>query len=311
MDCVLTLIAPEAGQLSPDMVNTARAALRSRHAETGRPEWLAKEEACDILFSAIDPSLADAAVRHVLQGYQLDCISQRTEHRRKMLLVADMDSTIITGETLDDLAAFAGVQDRITAITAKAMRGELDFEAALEERVAMLRGLPVSTLEQTWQAITLTPGARTLVQTMRAHGAYCLLASGGFTFFTERVARTCGFDEHQGNTLDLDGQALAGTVAYPILNQGTKLRLLMERAGARHIPLSATAAIGDGANDIPMLKAAGLGIAWRAKPLVHNSTAFRLDYCDLTGLLYAQGYRKDQIQENSNPGCEATLTDIA
>lgn len=311
MNCVLTLIAPKAGQLTSGMVDTARAALRSRYAETGRPEWLAEDEACDIPFADIEPSLADAAVRHALQDCGIDIISQCTEHRRKKLLVADMDSTIITGETLDELSGFAGLKEKIATITEKAMSGELDFETALRDRVAMLHGLPASTLEQTWQTITLTPGACALVQTMRANGAYCLLASGGFTFFTERVARTCGFDEHQANTLLLDGDTLAGTVGSPVLDQTAKLRLLMERAGAQHIPIAATAAIGDGANDIPMLKAAGLGVAWRAKPLVHNSTAFRLDYCDLTGLLYAQGYQKGQIHEKISSGCETSLPDIA
>ena len=248
---------------------------------------------------AVDIPVAEApdmsAVHTALEGTFVDAIATPTEGRRKALLVADMDSTIVTGETLDELADFAGLKDRIAAITARAMNGELDFKAALRERVAMLQGLPLDALERTWQRVRLTPGARELVATMRAHGAYAALVSGGFSFFTSRVAALCGFDLHRSNTLLDDGAALLGRVGEPILDRDTKLATLNGLAGERGLKLSATLAVGDGANDLDMLGAAGLGVAYRAKPIVAATARARVDHADLRALLFAQGYRAQEI----------------
>ena len=200
-----------------------------------------------------------------------------------------------SGETLDELADFAGLKPRIAAITARAMNGELDFKAALRERVAMLQGLPLSALEQTWQRVRLTPGARELVATMRAHGGYTALVSGGFSFFTDRVAALCGFDMHRSNTLLHDGGTLTGRVAEPILDRDSKVATLTQLASQYGLPLSATLAVGDGANDLDMLRAAGLGIAFRAKPVVAAAAQARVDHSDLRALLFAQGYRTSQF----------------
>jgi phosphoserine phosphatase len=256
------------------------------------PDLLAPGEAADIALSA---PLDMAAVRMALDGQAIDAIATPAEGRRKALLIADMDSTIVTGETLDELAEFAGLKARIAEITARAMNGELDFKAALRERVGMLKGLPVPALEQTWRRVRLTSGARELVATMRAHGAYTVLVSGGFSFFTGRVAALCGFDLHRSNVLLDDGAVLTGCVAEPILDRDTKLATLVELAAERGLNLSETLAVGDGANDLDMMRAAGLGVAFRPKPIVAAAVQARVDHADLRALLFAQGYRASQI----------------
>jgi phosphoserine phosphatase len=284
----LTLIAQrEAALLSPAMIARVRDAVGG-----GTADVLSPGEAIEI---AVTNPPDMAAARAALEGAAIDAIATVADHRRKALLIADMDSTIVTGETLDELADFAGLKQRIAAITARAMNGELDFKAALRERVAMLQGLPVGALEQTWQRVRLTPGARELVATMRAHGAYAALVSGGFSFFTGRVAALCGFDMHRSNILLDDGSALTGLVAEPILDRDTKLATLTELADQRGLPLSATLAVGDGANDLDMLSAAGLGIAFRAKPIVAAAAQARVDHANLRALLFAQGYRAGQF----------------
>ena len=236
-----------------------------------------------------------AVVRAALDSAPIDAIATAAKHRRKRLLVADMDSTIVTGETLDELADFAGLKERIAAITARAMNGELDFKAALRERVAMLRGLPVGALERTWQRVHLTAGARELVATMRAGGSYTALVSGGFSFFTARVAAACGFDMHRSNVLLDDGAALTGRVAEPILDRDTKLHTLTSLAVEHGLDLATTLAVGDGANDLDMLRSAGLGVAFRAKPIVAAAAQARVDYANLRALLFVQGYRSEEI----------------
>jgi phosphoserine phosphatase len=201
-----------------------------------------------------------------------------------------MDSTIVTSETLDELAAQAGIGAQIAAITARSMNGELDFATALTERVAMLKGLDLAALERTWKTVAYTPGARTLIATMRAHNATTALVSGGFTYFTARVAAELGFDIHRANTLLDNGSELTGEVAHPILDRDAKLATLTELAEKRGIKPTATLAVGDGANDLAMLTAAGLGIAYRAKPIVAEQVANRIEHTDLTSLLFAQGY---------------------
>jgi phosphoserine phosphatase len=288
MSQVLTLVANRAAtSLTQAIIG------RVCDAVTGsEPVILSPGEAADIPLAAVP---AMDAVRAALDGSAIDAIATPTDGRRKRLLIADMDSTIVTGETLDELADFAGQKARIAAITARAMNGELDFKTALRERVAMLKGLPLDALERTWQRVRLTPGARELVATMRAHGAYTAMVSGGFSFFTGRVAALCGFDLHRSNTLLDDGTALTGRVAEPILDRDTKLATLAGLAAARGLQLSATLAVGDGANDLDMLRAAGLGVAFRAKPIVAAEARARVDHADLRALLFAQGYRAEDI----------------
>ncbi|MBP0463443.1 phosphoserine phosphatase SerB [Roseomonas sp. PWR1] len=294
MDHVLTLIAPQ-GALAPDAIAAARASLAAAGAATEAPGWLSAAEAADLAFAGITPEAADAAARAALAGQPVDLIAQPAEGRRKRLLIADMDSTIVTSETLDELAGFAGLKDRIAAITKRAMNGELDFESALRERVGMLAGLSVDALQRTWEATELMPGARELVATMRATGARCALVSGGFTFFTGRVAALVGFHEHHSNTLlEADGQ-LTGHVADPILGRNAKLATLRRLAAEEGIGLEATLAVGDGANDLDMIQAAGLGVAFRAKPVVAAAARARVEHADLRALLFAQGYRAEEF----------------
>ena len=281
---VLTLVAGRETTLLTDaLVGRVREALGG-----GSVTVLSPGEAVDI-FPPGAPDLA--VVRAALDGVAVDAIALPAQGRRKRLLIADMDSTIVTAETLDELADFAGLKDRIAAITARAMNGELDFKAALRERVAMLKGLPVGALEQTWQRVRLTPGAAPLVATMRANGAMTALVSGGFTFFTGRVAALVGFDLHRSNTLLDDGVVLIGAVAEPILDRHAKVATLRELAARDGVPLSAALAVGDGANDLDMLAAAGLGVAFHAKPIVAAAARARIDHTDLRALLFAQGYR--------------------
>ena len=284
MTHVLTLVADrDAAVLTVALVDRVREAVGG-----GVISVLSPGEAVDI---AVDAAPDLAAVRGALGGAAVDAIAQPAEGRRKRLLIADMDSTIVTSETLDELADFAGLKEQIAGITARAMNGELDFKAALRERVAMLKGLPVAALEQTWQRVRLTPGAAELVATMRAHGAVAALVSGGFTFFTGRVAGLVGFDLHRSNVLLDDGAVLTGAVAEPILDRHAKVATLRELAARDGLPLSATLAVGDGANDLDMLRAAGLGVAFRAKPIVAAEARARVDYADLRALLFAQGYQ--------------------
>jgi phosphoserine phosphatase len=295
MSQALTLVAP-AGTLSANAVARARAALERLGASAiGATDWLAPGEAVDIPFEGLAAEQADAAARAALEGAAVDVVAQPAEGRRKRLLLADMDSTVVTTETLDELAAFAGLKDRVAAITRRAMNGELDFARAVAERVGLLAGLPVSALERTWEGTPIMPGAAELVGTMVRHGAHCVLVSGGFTFFTERVAARLGFHAHFSNTLLVADGKLTGRVAEPILGRDAKLAALKRVAAERGLPLSATLAVGDGANDLDMIRAAGLGVAFRAKPVVAAAARARVDHADLRALLFAQGYRASDI----------------
>ncbi len=294
MEHILTVIGPT-DSVDDSMLSRLRSALQALGADTLSPQWLAKGRAADIPFGLLAPGQADAAARKALDGQPVDVVAQEASNRRKMLLVADMDSTMVTGETLDELADFAGLKDHIAAITARAMNGEIDFRAALRERVGLLRGLPVETLEKTYDRVAYTPGARTLVATMKAHGAFAVLVSGGFRFFTERVRQHCGFDRDLANQLEIADGRLTGRVLDPILDRNTKLQTLVGIAGERQLPLSLTLAVGDGANDLEMIKAAGLGVAFHAKPVVAAEARVRIDHGDLSALLFAQGYREDQF----------------
>lgn len=218
--------------------------------------------------------------------------------RRKRLLAADMDSTIIDREVIDELAAEAGIGEVVAAITARSMRGEIDFATALRERIRHLRGLPEAALERVAGRLAFNPGARALVATMRAHGAITALVSGGFTDFSERIARLAGFHHHFANVLRREGGVLSGEVTEPILDRDTKARILADLAARHHIPRAATLAIGDGANDLAMLGEAGLGIAYRAKPVVAERADLRIRHATLRAALFIQGFRAEEIRED-------------
>ncbi len=291
MELVATLITdPDRADLTEQKVATVLDALKASGSPAAPAAWLKENTACDICFSGPELNQSRAWLRREFLEADFDLVVQPRENRRRKLLVADMDSTIVVGETLDELAGRAGIKDRVAEITARAMRGEIDFKGALRERVGMLKDLPVDRLEQTRAGLVLTPGARTLVQTMRAHGAYTVLVSGGFRFFTRHVAGIAGFHEEQANDLIVEGDRLTGRVAEPILDKESKLALLHRYVAERQIPLSASMTTGDGANDLPMLLAAGLGVAYHAKPVVEAEAPAVVRNGDLTALLYLQGY---------------------
>lgn len=233
-----------------------------------------------------------------LQSLRVDLVVQAAEGRRKRVLLADMDSTMIQQECIDELADEAGVGARVAEITRRAMNGELDFEAALRERVGLLKGLPVAVIDRVIRdRITLMPGGPALVATMRANGAYAALVSGGFTAFTARIARVLGFDENRANTLNSQGDLLDGTVAEPILGRQAKVDALEDITRRLSITEAAVMAVGDGANDLGMLKRAGAGVALHAKPVVAAECDIRINHGDLTALLFIQGYAREDFAE--------------
>jgi phosphoserine phosphatase len=251
--------------------------------------------AVDIPFTpaGADDKAITERLRAALKDMPLDVVVQPAEARRKKLLVADMDSTMIGQECIDELADYVGLKVHVAAITERAMRGEIAFEPALRERVALLKGLSLSVVDEVIKnRITLTPGGRALVNTMRRNGAYTCLVSGGFTVFTNRIAAMIGFDENRANTLLADGDKLSGAVAEPILGGEAKLATLLELRERFRLDHAETLAIGDGANDLAMVEAAGLGVAYHAKPKVAEAAQARIDHGDLTALLYAQGYAR-------------------
>jgi phosphoserine phosphatase len=263
--------------------------------DVGREHWLSPGRALDIPFDH-DPVQVLERARHHFRDQPVDVNVVPAADRRKKLLIADMDSTIIGCECLDELADMAGLKTKVSAITEKAMRGELDFAAALRERVAMLKGLPLTALERVYaERIRLNSGARTLVATMKKHGAHTLLVSGGFTFFTSRVAKDAGFEADQANILLDDGSALTGEVREPILGREAKLAALEKAARLLNLKAAETLAVGDGANDLGMIERAGLGVAYRAKPIVAQAAGARVTHGDLSALLYLQGYSDDEI----------------
>ena len=286
---VLSLIAnPADPELDPAL---AQAVL----AQTGGElNWLSHGVACDIL-EPTAPQALDLA-RDIIGRRAVDANVVASEGRRKQVLVADMDSTMIEQECIDELAAALGLKAQVAEITDKAMRGELDFEQALDTRVALLKGLERYKIEEIRrEAITLAPGGRALVQTMKAYGAYTSLVSGGFTFFADYFAKRIGFDEAIANVLEFDGERLTGTVRKPIVDKNTKRERLLDLANERGLNPSQTMAVGDGANDLDMIGAAGFGVALHAKPAVAAAAGIRIDHGDLTALLYLQGYSEDDF----------------
>ncbi len=319
MKVAVTLVAKPG---SKAMLIDLAAKLQHELGRDYKVDWLSDGEAVDLILSACEDDLRlphddecasfhgqghdevdlgqlKKAAAAIVADFPVDFCLQWAVGRRKRLLIADMDSTVIGQECLDELAELKGIKPEIAAITERAMRGEMPFEAALFERIRLLKGLSRRDMQTILkERIKLNPGARTLVQTMKAHGAYTVLVSGGFTFFTEAVAVWTGFDEHRANVFLWDGEVLAG-VAEPILGREAKLKALKEATARRGLSASETIAVGDGANDLAMLKAAGLGVAYYAKPVVAAEAGAKISNTDLTALLYFQGFRRSEFQDSS------------
>lgn len=278
--------------MSPSLGEAAAAAV-----DASGLYWLADGLACDIaLRTEADPEAVAGILRELAGNEPIDIAVQVAETRRKKLLLADMDSTMIGQECIDELAAEVGFKDQVAAITARAMNGEIEFEPALRERVALLKGLPLAVIESVIEKrITLADGGPTLVATMRAHGAFTALVSGGFTVFTDPIAARIGFDEHRANELLHENEHLLGSVAEPILGRQAKIDTLLELTERLGISPADVIAVGDGANDLGMLQLAGSGVALHAKPAVAAQADIRIDHGDLTALLYLQGYRKSDF----------------
>ena len=295
MSLVATLIChPANPALDSTVLDGARAILPL----AGPARWLFDEVAADIPFGDGSEDIAATAkrLRAAREDLPIDIVVQRAIARRKKLFLADMDSTMIAQECIDELADFVGLKAHVAAITERAMRGEIEFEPALRERVALLKGLPVDVVDKVIQErITLTPGGRELVATMRAHGAWTCLISGGFTLFTQAIAAKIGFQENRGNQLIVRDGKLTGEVTEPILGRAAKLDTLIELREAADLDNIDTLVVGDGANDLGMIQEAGLGVAFHAKPAVATTAAARIDYGDLTALLYAQGFRREEF----------------
>lgn len=289
---VLTLIAGSRSRLS--LFRLAKVIAETAGAAS-EPNWLAPGEVCDLVFDAIDPAGIVRAARAVIGNAAVDVIVQPLAERRKRLLIADLESTIIENEMLDELADFVGLRPQMSEITRRAMNGEVDFTTALEWRVALLAGLEECALDRAAERIRLTSGARQLVMTMRSSGALTALVSGGFQIFANRVADELGFDHVVANRLDVAAGRIVGTVRPPVVTAETKRQTLLRLAAEHRIPLRQTLAVGDGANDSPVLTTAGLGIAFHAKPAVAGAVQSRIDHADLTALLFAQGYRKAEF----------------
>ena len=299
MSLVATLICnPANPALDSTIVDGALAVLPS----PGQANWLFDEVAVDIPFAGSETAKAvEGRLRAACGDLPIDIVVQPIATRRKKLLLADMDSTMIGQECIDELADFVGLKAHVSAITERAMRGEMAFEPALRERVSLLRGLPVSVIDEVIEnRIRLMSGARALVGTMRAHGAHTVLVSGGFSLFTQTIAGMIGFDENHANTLLVENQTLTGYVEEPILGREAKLDTLLELARHLKVPLEQTIAVGDGANDLAMIERAGLGVAYHAKPAVAAAADVRIDRADLTALLYLQGYRREDFSEDGD-----------
>lgn len=296
MQSVLLLISNSGDRAVTEQV--LRAVAAALPAAT-RPRWLQQGVACEMPFAMNDDLTLDrvaASARSAAGEAPVDIAVLPEVGRRKQLLVADMDSTIIGQECIDELGALTGRGEQIADITTRAMRGDLDFAEALRERVALMKGLAATSIAQVIaERITFNDGARTLVQTMKANGAYTALVSGGFSAFTTHVAEQTGFDEHRGNCLDIAGGKICGTVAEPILGRDAKVKALGEICSNRGLSHAAAIAVGDGANDLGMLDEAGLGVAIHAKPIVAEAAQVRIDHGDLTALLFLQGYTADEF----------------
>ena len=293
MKFVLSLISsPETPLLDEELVSVvlAKAGLN------GLTKWLAVGEACELEFEAEDGSAVQTLARHAVHDLPVDANVLASDNRRKQILIADMDSTIIHQECIDELGIAAGAGERIMDVTRRAMLGELDFVEALEERVAFMAGLPETAIADVIaDRITFVGGGRALVETMKSNGAFCALISGGFTQFTSHVANKCGFHMHQANRLIIEGGMLTGQVAKPALGGAAKIDALNALVIEHGVATADVVSVGDGANDIGMIQLAGLGVAMHAKPAVRAAANTVIDHGDLTALLYLQGYRKSEF----------------
>jgi phosphoserine phosphatase len=297
MSFIATLIAkPQSQAINDQLVRDISTAILGLETL-----WLSENEAVDIAFDGDANDLdqveyVEALLRSVISGRPIDIAVQSPDGRRKKLLIADMDSTMIEQECIDELADMAGVKDHVSAITRRAMNGEIAFEPALRERVALLKGLPANIVQKVIETrITLMPGGKTLIKTMRANGAFCALVSGGFTSFTGPIAAMLGFDTNRANTLNEQNGLLTGTVAEPILGMQAKVEALEQFCNQLGITPNDAIAVGDGANDLGMIKRAGTGIALHAKPAMAAQAKIRIDHADLTALLFIQGYSRAEF----------------
>ncbi len=299
MSHVLSLIAAEAkAPLRATDVEAARRAIDAAGGSSGAPDWLAAGAACDVPFEGDAEKVRESA-RAALQGRPFDINAVAAQSRRKRLFLADMDSTVIGQECIDELAAEVGLREKVAAITARAMHGEIAFAPALRERVALLQGLPTEVVEKVLATrIAITPGAGVLVATMRASGAYAMLVSGGFTAFVEPIARRVGFDESRANLLLSQSGRFTGRVAEPILGADAKEAALQEIGARLGVRPEESLAVGDGANDAGMVRRAGLGVAYHAKPALKAIADAAIDHADLSALLFLQGYRRDEFVQS-------------
>jgi phosphoserine phosphatase len=289
MAYVATLI-PSTPFMVPTMLTQLLAVLEERGQFPAKLDWLVPQRVVDLWFRDHPAEDSLNFARELCEQHATDMVLQAAEHRTYRMLISDMDSTMITVECIDELADFVGKKAEVAQITERAMNGELDFASALTERVALLKGLPVASLQKCFdERVTFTSGAKALVDCMKRQGAYCLLISGGFDFFTARVAEKLGFDAHLGNTLEIENSQLTGRVIPPISGKEAKLAALQHHAAERGIRPEEIMAVGDGANDLQMLLAAGFGVAYRAKPTVRRQAKHAIDYNDLSALIYAQG----------------------
>ncbi|RWA61167.1 phosphoserine phosphatase SerB [Mesorhizobium sp.] len=293
MPLIATLVShPEDRRVSASLANMA-----SRAAGASSVHWLAEGVACDLVLPETpDVGVLTADLRAALASEPIDIIVQPAEGRRKKILLADMDSTMIDQECIDELADEIGVKEHVAAITARSMNGEIAFEPALRERVALLKGLDTAVVDRIIAGrITLAAGGRALVRTMRANGAWTALISGGFDVFTSRIAALLGFQENRANRLIEEDGRFTGTVAEPILGRAAKAEALLDIAARLGLATADAIAVGDGANDLDMIRVAGTGVALHAKPIVAEQAGFRIDHGDLTALLYLQGYRREEF----------------
>ena len=297
MQYVVTLTANKS--LAPLTNNHAiltETLLKSLGSQSCETRWLSRGTAVDIVFDKVPLSVAREKITNSLDRVPVDVNVQKLKGRRKRILIADMDSTIIENESLDDLADIAGLKSQVEVITEKAMRGEIDFKIALKERVRLLKGQPETILDRfLLEKIKITDGAFCLIKTMKIQGAMTALVSGGFSQITEHVANKVGFDINLGNQLLISDKKITGEISTPILDAQSKKTTLYSIINDQNVKIQETIAVGDGANDIPMLQSAGTGIAFRAKPIVQAATAFRINHCDLMALLYIQGYQDNEI----------------
>ena len=297
MQIVATLISePNDYLFTVNNVDLIRKQLENVGARDQTIKWLADNIACDITFEGNNLNFFQKTIKNLELPGPIDVIIQTTKNRKKKLLLADMDSTIVTSETLDELATHANIKKQVAGITQRAMNGEIDFKAALRERVSLFAGMPISALKVTLEQLKLADGSQTLVKTMSENGAYTVLISGGFKFFASHIAKRVGFHEERSNDLVTNNQLLTGEVVEPILDANSKLEALHFFSLKQKISKEEAVAVGDGANDLPMLLEAGLGVAFRAKSYVEQLCPAVIRHSDLTGLLYIQGYSRDEFK---------------